>query len=181
MGVISNTEMMLKIIIPCLFVLFSFLDFSEANFFVSTTTSSTTLSTALICYDQSAVATFVVACSKKKKKRRDLSISTNPEDGAAINVTPSKVENVAAEKALEDLTELDPSETSERDRRQFLHYWLTITKTTTLTSYTTTSSMSALFCTPYDFLYGPCAGDGSGPGKRKKRDIREEEINHNGN
>merc|ERR1719384_2860413 len=171
---------MLKIIIPCLFVLFSFLDFSEANFFVSTTTSSTTLSTALICYDQSAVATFVVACSKKKK-RRDLSISTNSEDGAAIDVTPSKVENVAAEKALEDLTELDPSETSERDRREFLHYWLTITKTTALTSYTTTSSMSALFCTPYDFLYGPCAGAGTGPGKKKKRDIREEEIIPNGN
>merc|ERR1712227_1188849 len=159
----------------CLFVLFSFLDFSEANFFVSTTTSSTTLSTALICYDQSAVATFVVACSKRKK-RRDLSLGASPEDGSAIDATPSKVEVVPEEKAIDDLTELSPSERSERDRRQFLHYWLTITKTTTLTSYTTTSSMSALFCTPYDFLYGPCAGDGSGPGKRKKRDIREEEI-----
>ena len=66
-------DMMLKLIIPCcLFLLFSFLGYSEANFFVSTTTSSTTLSTAYICYDQSAAATFLIACSKKKKRKRQL-------------------------------------------------------------------------------------------------------------
>merc|ERR1719336_1552813 len=170
--------MMLKLIIPCcLFLLFSFLGYSEANFFVSTTTSSTTLSTVYICYDQSAAATYLIACSKKKKRKRQLSIEANPEQTSAVDLAPSKVEAisepqaeaVADSKSEDDVDELSALEGSERDRRQFLNYWLTITKTTTLTSYTTTSSLSAIYCTPYDFLYNPCAGDGSGPGKKKRK------------
>ena len=72
----------------------------------------------------------------------------------------------------------------ERNKR-FLNYWLTITKvryqsislssfkskrggaynnfsylkTTPLTSYTTTSSLGSIICTPYGQSFGPCAGN----------------------
>ena len=107
----------------------------------------------------------------------NFSIEANPEQTSSVDLAPSKVEAIAEpkaeavadSKAEDEVDELSALEGSERDRRQFLNYWLTITKTTTLTSYTTTSSLSAIYCTPYDFLYNPCAGDGSGPGKKKRK------------
>ena len=57
-----------------------------------------------------------------------------------------------------DEVELEGSERAAR----FVNYWMTITKSTTITSYTTTSTVSALFCTPFDFSYGPCVSSGHG-------------------
>ena len=58
--------------------------------------------------------------------------------------------------------ELEPSER----QKKFLNYWMTITKTSTITSYTTTSTFSAIACTPPNFAYGGCAANGTGKKKR---------------
>ena len=60
-------------------------------------------------------------------------------------------------------------EASERQKK-FLNYWMTITKSTTITSYTTTSTFSAIACTPPNFPYGGCAGQGTGKKKRAAED-----------
>ena len=51
-------------------------------------------------------------------------------------------------------------------QEKFLNYWMTITKTQTITSYTTTSTFSAIACTPPNFAYGGCAANGTGKKKR---------------
>merc|ERR1719394_1513243 len=104
------------------------------QFFVTTTTSTTTLSTQSICWYQSHAQSLVISCPSGRKKR---SAKSN-EDG--------------------DDVELEGSERAAR----FVNYWMTITKSTTITSYTTTSTVSALFCTPFDFSYGPCVSSGHG-------------------
>jgi len=47
---------------------------------------------------------------------------------------------------------------------------MTITKSTTITSYTTTSTFSAIACTPPNFPYGGCAAMGTGKKKRAAED-----------
>ena len=48
---------------------------------------------------------------------------------------------------------------SEKEGR-FLNYWLTTTITTTLTSYTATSSVASLICTPAGYTNDGCPGTG---------------------
>merc|ERR1711976_175092 len=133
----------------------------KKQFFVSTTTSSTTLTTQSLCYVKFQAASYMSVCtlSGRRKKRSFLEAGVEPYDGEIgaspmIRGEPSDEalanEKVAIESGQEGLLE--------RNKR-FLNYWLTITKTTTLTSYTTTSSIGSLICTPYGFAPGPCAGN----------------------
>ena len=52
------------------------------------------------------------------------------------------------------------SSSMDERKAKFLNYWMTITKTMTITSYSTTSSFGSLICTPTSFEYGPCPGNG---------------------
>ena len=60
-----------------------------------------------------------------------------------------------------DNVELRGSQDVERDGK-FLNYWMTLTKTLTLTSHTVTSTIASLSCTPPGFPYGACAANGVG-------------------
>merc|ERR1711976_26639 len=134
----------------------------KKQFFVSTTTSSTTLTTQSLCYVKFQAASYMSVCAIASGRRRKRSfleagvVLHDEEIGASpmMRGEPSDEalanENVAIESGQEGLLE--------RNKR-FLNYWLTITKTTTLTSYTTTSSIGSLICTPYGFAPGPCAGN----------------------
>merc|ERR1712004_389539 len=134
----------------------------KKQFFVSTTTSSTTLTTASLCYYKFQAASYMSVCSAasgRRRKRSFLDAKVEPHD-EEIGASPMMRgessddalanENVAIESGQEGLFE--------RNKR-FLNYWLTITKTTTLTSYTTTSKIGSLICTPYGFKPGACAGN----------------------
>jgi len=138
------------------------------QFFVSTTTISTTLSTQSVCFVQSNTLSMMLLCTFTRKKRT-LDWEVFDKKNLGIDASPSLKEgklSVAQEEL--DLAEKEPQielEASERQKK-FLNYWMTITKTSTITSYTTTSSFSAVICTPPDFPYGGCAANGTGKKKR---------------
>ena len=48
----------------------------------------------------------------------------------------------------------------EEDARagRFLNYFITITKTNTITSYSATSTVASVACTPYEFTMDMCPG-----------------------
>ena len=87
----------------------------------------------------------------------------NPE--AMISPNPSTAE--IEEDTLDDINDqrqiLEDNELSSsmEDRKaKFLNYWMTISKTMTITSYSTTSTFGSIICTPTSFEYGPCPGSG---------------------
>merc|ERR1712083_255912 len=122
-------------------------------FYVSSATTTTTISTQTVCYHVLSTATTNVPdptlCSKRR--RREIL-----GEGTVIQASQSK-RNHEAESEEED--ELRPSNQSDGDRQgKFLNYWMTRTVTTTAYSYTVTSKMASLACTPQGFPYLRCSG-----------------------
>merc|ERR1712243_509416 len=112
-------------------------------FLVSSTT--VTLSTTTLCYSSSTAA---AACGKRKK--RALVIASAAGD---IAVTKSG----AADSSYEADTEVTNGQNDEDDvsrEGKFLLYWMTTTSTST--SYTATTTISALACTPSGFTISKC-------------------------
>ena len=71
--------------------------------------------------------------------------------------------DVQTEEISPSVSDIDSSQEDmeERHGRQ-LNYWLTTTSTnlyTTTTSYTATSTLNSLFCTPIGFANNNCPGD----------------------
>merc|ERR1712126_188525 len=112
-------------------------------FLVSSTT--VTLSTTTLCYSSSTAA---AACGKRKK--RALVIASAAGD---IAVTKSG----ASDSSYEADTEVTNGKNDEADvsrEGKFLLYWMTTTSTST--SYTATTTISALACTPSGFTISKC-------------------------
>merc|ERR1712126_435796 len=113
-------------------------------FLVSSTT--VTLPTTTLCYSSSTAA---AACGKRKK--RALVIASAAGD---IAVTKSG----AADSSQNMDAELTPGQEEAKEEYEregkFLLYW----KTTTSTSYTATTTISALACTPSGFTISNCSG-----------------------
>merc|ERR1712098_905460 len=112
-------------------------------FLVSSTT--VTLSTTTLCYSSSTAA---AACGKRKK--RALVIASAAGD---IAVTKSG----ASDSSYEADTEVTNGKNDEDDvsrEGKFLLYWMTTTSTST--SYTATTTISALACTPSGFTISKC-------------------------
>merc|ERR1712045_302694 len=133
----------------------------KRQFFVSTTTSSTTLTTQSICYVKFQAASFMSVCTVSGRKKRSLNILQDKVEAHDEDIVASPVareEDDADDVAEKQNVDIESGEMLERNKR-FLNYWLTITKTTTLTSYTTTSSLGSIICTPYGQSFGPCAGN----------------------
>merc|ERR1711997_731815 len=134
------------------------------QFFVTTTTATTTLSTIKFCWVQTATATGVYRCKREARMMNFIDEKTvNLPDNLKISPNPS-------EYKVEDSTdEMDDQEvlSSSLDARQakFLHYWMTISETFTITSYTTTSTFGSVYCTPLDFVYSACPVNGTGKKK----------------
>ena len=86
--------------------------------------------------------------------------TVNLPDDLKISPNPSEF------KVEESIDQMDDQEilSSSFDARQakFLNYWMTISTTFTITSYTTTSSFGSVQCTPLDFIYSACPLNGNG-------------------
>merc|ERR1712180_478281 len=115
-------------------------------FLVSSTT--VTLSTTTLCYSSSTAA---AACGKRKK--RALVIASAAGD---IAVTKSGARDSSHNMDAE-LTAGQEAAKEEYEREgKFLLYWKTTTSTST--SYTATTIISALACTPSGFTISNCSG-----------------------
>merc|ERR1712066_980202 len=125
-------------------------------FYVSSATTTTTISTQTVCYHVLSTATTNVPdptlCSKRR--RREIL-----GEGKVIEATQSKKSGGEAKLESEE-NELKSSNNQFDDDRQgkFLNYWMTRTVTTTAYSYTVTSKMASLACTPQGFPYLRCSG-----------------------
>merc|ERR1719273_2344722 len=117
------------------------------QFFVTTTTATTTLSTIKFCWVQTATATGVYRCKRDARLMNFIDEKTlNLPDNLEISPNPSEF------RVEDSIDQMDDQEilSSSFDARQakFLNYWMTISTTFTITSYTTTSSFGSLQCTP---------------------------------
>ena len=118
-------------------------------FYVSTSRTTTTISTVTVCFSTSKDA--VIACKKKRKRSiLDEAIPVTAEVGDSIR--PQRLGLEGEEDALLDLE--SGSEQAQRDGR-FLLYWITTTSTSTTTSFTATSTIQSIVCTPANF-YSAC-------------------------
>merc|ERR1711997_467962 len=108
-------------------------------FYISSSTTTSTVSTHSVCYhilSTSNAVSYGVTCSKRRKRRMIT-------DGTALaDISPSRK---ADEEVDSDL--VDSAEDTHRDKR-YMNYWLTTTTTVTQYSYTVTSKIASLQCTP---------------------------------
>merc|ERR1712128_114021 len=114
-------------------------------FLVSSTTS--VLSTTTMCWF-SGTAAISTTCSGRKKR----SILSQPveEDVERKEISPSLI----ADEIIDGIEDVESGmKESERDGR-FLLYWATTTSTTT--SFTSTSTIATLNCTPANYAVSQC-------------------------
>merc|ERR1739846_258601 len=105
-------------------------------FYVTTKSSTSTITTFSLCVQSTNAA--LTTCGKRRKKRAGLSDPLVESEGM-IDISPSEVQS-----GLEN-------ENVGRNGK-FLVYWLT----TTSTSYSSTSTLASLQCTPAGFPYALC-------------------------
>ena len=138
--------------------------FSSRNprlYFVSTTTSTSTMSTYSVCFVQFATGDALLTCGKKKR-------SIPAIDNAASDLSDSDqiVPNPVAkeEESLSELSDIADVTSSKEidDEREgkFLNYWMTKTVTWTYTSFTATSSIASVYCTPASWTDSNCPANG---------------------
>merc|ERR1711862_832157 len=110
-------------------------------FYISSSTTTSTVSTHSVCYhilSTSNAVSYGVTCSKRRKRRMIT-------DGTAIGeISPSSRK---AEVDSELGTQVESGDNEHRDKR-YMNYWLTTTTTVTQYSYTVTSKIASLQCTP---------------------------------
>merc|ERR1719373_737609 len=142
-------------------------DRDKRQFFVTTTTSTTTLTTLKLCWIQFTSVTGSMRCRRRKRNIADRIIIDNFENNPETMISPNPSTTEIEEDTLDDIIDqrqvLDDSELSPsmEDRKgKFLNYWMTISKTMAITSFSTTSTFGSIICTPTSFEYGPCPGSG---------------------
>merc|ERR1711936_691304 len=104
------------------------------------------VSSSTYCYVSGTTA-ITTACGKRK---RSLEAVEHMEDIVSSSVVES-LDDVESDTELMS----GESEPSQRDPR-FLLYWMTTTSTSTLTSFTATTSIGTLECTPSSFTISAC-------------------------
>merc|ERR1712050_288587 len=107
-------------------------------FLVSSSTSITTISTTTYCYATNTVTT---ACGKRRKRAIHFVEGMEDDDIDSGELAPSKVRDLQSSEVDQD---------SPRDPR-FVMYWMTTTSTSVTTSFTATTTISKLDCTPSGF------------------------------
>ena len=122
----------------------------DAKFiYASTTTTSTTLTTSKLCFKLSFVTDTIVPC---KKRRRSFSGMWDEEPRYTDEkISPTKL------AIDDDLPSIESGVDELRKGKQFL-YFMTVTKTNTVTSYSATSTVASVACTPYEFTMDMCPG-----------------------
>merc|ERR1712018_827493 len=152
MGVLACTMLLLATISFSLAIVAAAADADKLRnpklFFVSSTTS--TLSTTTICYVSSSSA---AACGRKRRAVLIDSESKRDAEFGFDGVTKMNAEDVESSK--DELSEVEAAQTNEREGK-FLLYWMTTTSTST--TYTATTTVSSLDCTPSGFLISNYTG-----------------------
>merc|ERR1711981_1412888 len=113
-------------------------------FYVTTTSSVTTINTNTFCYLATTVSFAVPTCAKKR--RRSLKIINEHGGAAAKDILPSRSD-------IEPDTEIESSQGEQRQGK-FVNYWIT----TTSTSFTATSTIASVACSPVGWTYNVCPG-----------------------
>merc|ERR1712014_59323 len=135
------------IFLTCLHFIFSTEDVSDNTereregkaWYISTTTTSTTVSTTTLCMQLAAITDLVPPCTGKKKKR-SFFFDENP------TITDEEVDPSFLAKE-DDYANLESGVDDIREGK-FLNPWMTITTTNTRTTYTATSTIATVVCTP---------------------------------
>jgi len=113
-------------------------------FLVSSSTTTSILTTSSICYTTGAALT---ACTGKRKKRQLIVDPIADAEYSLISAASSRDYNLDGSAA---------SAPGSKREGKFLMYWMTTTSTTTTTTYSTTVTLSAIECTPSNFIYTAC-------------------------
>ena len=106
----------------------------------------------------------MLTCKKRKRSifypgKTFTSENIEPATSLKSPDEESEEKNNAEEKNNDDTDLVSGMEISQKEGR-FLNYWLTTTITTTYTTYTGTSSVASLICTPADYTNAGCPGTG---------------------
>ena len=130
-------------------------------YLISTTTSMSTVSTVTWCYVISSTANGMIAC---KKKKRALNFLDDDTREAAGIISPASTHRDFEDEEEESNVDVDASkqisdEELEREGK-FLNYWMTTTVVSTSYSYTATSSIASVVCTPVGYTEANCPGNG---------------------
>lgn len=122
-------------------------------FLVSSSATTSTLSTTTLCY---STASTVSACGKKKR-----AIYTDPVTGKVEGLDLEDVIKPQESLSSDEDAKLIESGRQEYEREgKFLLYWMTTTTTSTFTTYTATTTLGALECTPSNFGISQCPSNG---------------------
>merc|ERR1711892_573438 len=131
-------------------------------FLVSSSSTTSTISTTTLCYSTAATGFTTTACGRKKR-----AIYTDPvtgeEGGLDLDelINPQEPISDALEDQDEKYEDLVQSGEAEYEREgKFLLYWKTTTSTSTFSSYTATTTLGALECTPSSFGISQCPSNG---------------------
>merc|ERR1719220_2891201 len=122
-------------------------------FYVSYSSTTSTVSTASICYFTSGAVT---TCGRG---RRRMAFMDDPISYTTADINPSRQQVSEEEfKKMEEQIEAGKVEGEEPAGREgrFLLYWLTTTTTSTTTSFTATSSIGSIYCTPAGYTNVLC-------------------------
>merc|ERR1712113_1309394 len=124
--------------------------FSEASeragriFYVTTTTSLSTVNTISFCHMLSVTNTVMGTCAARK--RRQFRFNDKPFNNPTEEISPSALDIESSQKDM--------------DQRQgrFVNYWITTTFPSTTPSYTATSTLASIICTPVGYSFANCPG-----------------------
>merc|ERR1719400_489827 len=89
------------------------------------------------------------------RKRRAILIDSESKRDAEFDYDGVSKHNGDVESSIDELREVEAAQTSEREGK-FLLYWMTTTSTST--TYTATTTVSSLNCTPSGFVISNCTG-----------------------
>merc|ERR1712183_66431 len=124
-------------------------------FYVSYSSTTSTVATASVCYFTSDKAP--VTCGRR---RRRMAFADDPINPTMADIDPSRQQQVSEQefKQMEEQIEAGEVEGEESSGREgrFLLYWLTTTTTSTTTSFTATSSIGSIYCTPAGYTNVLC-------------------------
>merc|ERR1712156_557307 len=132
-------------------------------YLISTTTSTSTLSTTSICFIMFTTTNGLYTCSKKKRSLP--LIGDEPIDEAKDIISPNRALVADEPHAIEDVVANNEvissqDELDQEREAKFINYWMTTTITTTYTSYTATSSVGSVVCTPLGYTNQNCPNNG---------------------
>jgi len=120
-------------------------------FLVSTTSSTSVLTTSTICWVSTNAA--ISAQCTRRKRRRDIMDDAEMEVEGKQLIAPSRMDREGSDDRQAELE--SGLGKGEREGRGFL-YWATTTDISTSTTFSATSTLASLACTPSAFTINQC-------------------------